>query len=194
MKVIFISIICALAIGIGISACSSEPQTHARSIYMMLDTSKKSLADENKLSQTLSHVINDLSPGDSLAINTSDEVLSIDFSKDAAIAYTQKRDFRRKMIGFIKNIKPKFKAKFLPSIAKAKAFLDKKLALKKSIIFLNTHQRIALHTKDLTGYTISLFNFKNKDFSRLKSKVETAHGSFVVASNLNELNQVLAYR
>jgi hypothetical protein len=196
MKLVLLSVITILTIGIGFSACGSETKTHARSIYMLLDTSKKTLSAANTLSEAFTHVINDLSPGDSLAINAEDELLAVEFSKDASKAYAQKRDFRRKVIAYIKDIKPKLKDKFLPSIAIAKAFLDKKIAMKKSIIYFNTPHNISLHTDNLEGYTISMFDLKDtpKDFSRLKTKVETANGSFVVASNIDDLNQVLSYK
>ena len=196
MKLVLLSLITILTIGIGFSACGSETKTHARSIYMLLDTSKKTLAAAKKVTETFIHVINDLSPGDSLAIHTSGELLAVEFSKDASKAYTQKRDFRRKFIAYVKAIKPKLKERFIPSIAKAKAFLDKKIAIKKSIIYFNTPHNISLHTDNLEGYTVSMFDLKDtaKDFSTLKSKVETANGSFVLASNINDLNQVLNYK
>ena len=194
MKLILGSLLTILIISIGFTACGSESKAHARSIYMLLDTSKKTLTALAKIRETFTHIINDLSPGDSLAINTSKELFTIDFSKDASKAYTQKRDFRRHVINYLKSIKPQLKDTFLPSIANAKAFLEKKMALKKSIIYVNTPNSIPVHTDDLEGYTISMYDLKDsqKDFSTLKTEIETANGSFIVASNINDLNQVLS--
>lgn len=176
--------------------CDTHPGTNVRSVYMLLDPSKHELSQKDKLTKTFTYIINDLSPGDSLAIHTPHEILAIDFSKDASTAYEQKKNFRRKMLTYIKNLTPKIKAKILPTIAKAKAYLDTKIALHKSIIYCNPNKHVALNSDDLEGYTISMLNLTNADhdLTHVKTKIETANGRFLVASNVNELNAVLSYR
>ena len=196
MKKILVSVVLAMLATYTFLGCETHPGANMRSIYMLLDPTKDELAHKSKLQETFAHIINDLSPGDSLAIHTPHEVLSIDFSKDASKAYFQKRDFRRKMLTYIKDFKPKLEAKILPTIAKAKAYLDTKIALHKSIIYCNPDKHVNLNTDNLQGYTISMLNFGNvqEDLTHVKTKIETAKGRFLVASNINELNAVLSYR
>lgn len=196
MKKFLVSVFAISFIVFSFLGCEAHPGANVRSVYMLLDPSKHELAQKDKLTETFAHVINDLSPGDSLAIHTPHELLSIDFSKDASTAYIQKKNFRRKMLAYIKNIQPKIKAKILPTIAKAKAYLDTKIALHKSIIYCNPNKHVALNTDDLEGYTISMLNLSNnsEDLTHIKTKIETANGRFFIASNINELNAVLSYR
>lgn len=196
MRFLLLSTLATFFIGIYFSACTTEAGANVRSIYLLLDPSKEELVHKEKLQKTFSYIINDLSPGDSLAIHTPHEILTIDFSKDASKAYFQKRNFRRKMVAYIKNLKPKFEAKIRPTLDKAKAYLDKKIALHKSIIYCNPKKHLTLNADDLEGYTISMLNLTNKkeDLTHVKTKVETANGRFLVASNIDELTQALDYR
>ena len=97
---------------------------------------------------------------------------------------------------FFKGIKPNLAQGILPTIANAKAYLDKKIASKKSIIYFSKPSSIALKTEDLDGYTISLFDLKTEKekFKTLKTDVETANGNFILASSIDDLNQVLSYK
>lgn len=176
--------------------CSSDTSANVRSVYMLLDPSPEELKYKKKLQETFAFIINDLSPGDSLAIHTPYEIFSIDFSKDASKAYIQKRDFRRKVLAYIHNIKPKIEAKFIPTLEKAKAYLDKKIAYRKSIIYCNTTKSVPLKSQDLDGYTISMLNLGNKseDLSKIKTEVEMANGRFLVASSINELQDALSFK
>lgn len=196
MRFLFLSTLATLLISIYFSACTTKAGANVRSIYMLLDPSKEELAHKEKLQETFSYVINDLSPGDSLVIHTPDEILSIDFSKDDSRAYIQKRNFRRKIMAYIKNFQPKLKAKITPTLDKAKAYLDTKIALHKSIIYCNPDKHLTLNTDNLEGYTVSMLNLNNKqeDLTHVKTKVETAKGRFLVASNIDELTAALAYR
>lgn len=196
MKILLLYFASVTAIAIGLSACTAQPKTYARSIYMLLDTSKETLKSPQKISDTLAHVINDLSPGDSIALETAEALWSVDFSEDASKAYVQKRDFRRKVMQLIKGIKPKSSHTELPAIAKVKAYLDQKEETKKTIIYFTKPSNIALQTQDLAGYTISMFNLspQKETFQTLKGDVEMANGNFVVASTTHDLNQVLSYK
>lgn len=196
MRFLILSTLATYLIAIYFSASTTKAGANVRSIYMLLDPSKEALAHKEKLQETFSYIINDLSPGDSLAIHTPHEILTIDFSKDASKAYIQKRNLRRKVIAYIKDLKPKLEAKIRPTLNKAKAYLDKKIALHKSIIYCNPDKHLTLNTDDLEGYTISMLNLSSKqeDLAPVKSKVETAKGRFLVASTIDELTQALAYR
>ena len=196
MRFFVLSTVTAFIIGIYFSACTSKPGANVRSVYMLLDPSQQELTHKEKLQETFAYVINDLSPGDSLAVHTPHEILTIEFSTDVFKAYVQKRDFRRKVLDYIKSLKPKFKASFLPTIAKAKAYLDTKIAYHKSIIYCNPNKGLALNTDDLEGYTISMLNLANikEDLTHIKTKIETANGRFLIASNIDELDAALAYR
>lgn len=196
MRFLLLSTLGTFIIAIYFSACTTEAGANVRSIYMLLDPSKEELAHKEKLQETFSYVINDLSPGDSLVIHTPHEILSIDFSNDDSKAYVQKRNFRRKMMDYIKNLQPRLEAKIRPTLDKAKAYLDTKIALHKSIIYCNPNKHLTLNSDDLEGYTISMLNLSNKkeDLHHVKTKVETANGRFLVASNIDELTAALAYR
>lgn len=196
MKLLFLSIISALLFTFISVGCSSKNVNNSRSVYMLLHPSKETLKEPQKLQQTFEHVINDMSPGDSIAIHANDEILSMDFSKDHSTAYVQKRDFRRKVIDYIHALKPKIASSFLPSLQKAKLYLDKKIALHKSIIYCNPNIDLGFKEQDLEGYTISMIDFFQplSNVSDFKQKIENAKGRFVVASSLSELNDALAYK
>lgn len=185
-----------LIVSLYFSACSSDTTANVRSIYMLLNPSTKSINDTKSMQKTFAYIINDLSPGDSLAIQTPHEVLAINFSEDASKAYVQKRDFRRKVLAYIKNFKPELQAKLLPTLAKAKAYLETKIAYHKSIIYCNPAQDIPIQTQDLEGYTVSLVNFSQQatNLVQLKNEIEMANGRFLVASNVKELAHALSFK
>jgi hypothetical protein len=163
---------------------------------MLLDPSPEELKYKDKLQETFAFIINDLSPGDSLTIHTPSEIFSIDFSKDDSQAYVQKRDFRRKVLSYIKDIKPKIKAKILPTLEKAKAYLDKKIAYRKSIIYCNAAKSVPLKNQNLDGYTISMLTLseKQEDLTQIKTEVEMANGRFLIARNINDLQEALSFK
>ncbi len=196
MKLLFLSIVSALLFTLISVGCSSKNVNNSRSVYMLLHPSKETLKEPQKLQKTFEHVINDMSPGDSIAIHADNEILSIDFSKDHSKAYVQKRDFRRKVIDYIHALKPKIASNFLPSLQKAKLYLDRKIALHKSIIYCNPYIDLNLKEQDLEGYTISMIDFFQtlNNISALKQKIENAKGRFVVASSLSELNDALSFK
>ncbi len=176
--------------------CSTDTSSNVRSVYMLLDPSQEELKHKEKLQETFAYIINDLSPGDSLAIHTPSEILAIDFSLDASQAYIQKRDFRRKVLSYIEAISPKLEAKVSPTLEKAKAYLDGKMASRKSIIYCNTQKSIPLKADNLEGYTISMLNLSDtqEDLTEFKTKIEMANGRFLVASSVTELQDALDYR
>ncbi len=191
---VFVSVVTAVSI-IG---CGSGPlaQEH-RGVYLLFSPTKERLAKLDQLQEMFEYIINDLSPGDEIIVDSNEQAFTVAFSKDPAQADQQKRSFRRQLKAYIAKLKPALACSVDNAIERAKEYLEKDQIRHKSIILCSSSKPLERAIDELDGYTVSLLNFidqKIHDVTQLKERIEEADGEFVLASKLKDLDRVLAYR
>ena len=93
-------------------SCSNQAPTN-RGVYMLLDTSGTYTEELDQAQRVINYILASLEPGDSFAVarvdtgsfSEKDIVAKVRFEDRPSKANMQKRDFRDKVVQFIKNVK-----------------------------------------------------------------------------------------
>ena len=104
--------ILATLLALGLSACD-EPQSKARAVYLLLDTSGTYTAEMDKAQKIMNYLLATLDSGDSIAIaridsgsfSEKDIIARITFNDRPSTANQEKRMFKDKIDKFIENTK-----------------------------------------------------------------------------------------
>ena len=181
--------------------CSTNVPTQAqdhRGVYLLFSPTKARLAKIDVIKDMFTYIINDMSPGDTLVIDSANhEPLQIELSKNPALAYEQKRAFRSNLDLFLKQIKPTKTCQIDNALVRAKEYLSKKHIKHRSILLCSDAKVLKRRVRQLDGITISLLNFidqKTLDISKIAKKIKKANGTLVVAAQLTDLDKALSYR
>ncbi len=181
--------------------CSTNAPTQSadhRGVYLLFSPTKARLAKIDVIKDMFTYIINDMSPGDTLVIDSANhEPLQIELSKNPALAYEQKRAFRSNLDLFLKQIKPTQSCQIDNALVRAKEYLGKKNIKHRSILLCSDAKVLNRRVRRLDGITVSLLNFidqKDIDIAKISQKIEKANGTLVVAAQLADLDKALRYR
>ena len=105
-------LILASLMALGLSACS-DPQSNARAVYLLLDTSGTYTEEMDKAQKIINYLLGTLDSGDSIAIaridsgsfSEKDIIVRATFDDRPSTANQQKRMFKEKIDQFVKNTK-----------------------------------------------------------------------------------------
>ena len=105
------NILPAILLTLGLSACS-EPQSRARAVYLLLDTSGTYTAEMDKAQKIMNYLLATLDSGDSIAIaridsgsfSEKDIIARVTFDDRPSTANQQKRKFKDKIDKFVDDI------------------------------------------------------------------------------------------
>lgn len=101
------------AMGLMVAGGCADERTHARAIYMLVDTSGTYTAELQKASQIINYVLAQLNPGDSFAVaridsasfSEKDIIAKAQFDGRPSRANAQKRAFREEVDEFIDGVR-----------------------------------------------------------------------------------------
>lgn len=146
------------------SACSGEKGSHARAVYMLVDTSGTYARELGKAQALVGYILGTLNPGDSFAIarvksrsfSEKDIIAKVTFVKDPLQANAQKRAFREKVADFTK-VQEKGSAytDITGGIIQAAEFLNETGAGRKTILIFSDMQE-ELDYKTVRNFPIDL--------------------------------------
>ncbi len=105
-------LVLTVLLGFGLAACSS-PQSNARAVYLLLDTSGTYTAEMEKAQKIINYLLGTLDSGDSIAIaridsgsfSEKDIVARVTFDDRPSTANQQKRAFKDRIDAFIDDTK-----------------------------------------------------------------------------------------
>jgi hypothetical protein len=97
---------------LSLSACGDK-QSHARAVYMLVDTSGTYTQELGRAQALIGYILGTLNPGDSFAVagvksrsfSEKDIIAKVTFVKDPLQANAQKRAFRDQVANFTKGVK-----------------------------------------------------------------------------------------
>lgn len=196
MKALLLS---AFIIALFFNSCSSNSlASQYRGVYLLLSPTKERIAHKEKLEQMLLFLVHDMSPGDTLVVDMpNNKTLQAHFSTDPAIAFKEKRALKKALFSELKRLKPVSSCLVNDVFSRAQKFLSQKVLKNKAILLCSTSAALSKFPSDLENTTVSVLTLIEKstaDTQKIKRHVEAADGRFVLASNFNELTQVLKYR
>ncbi|MDH5464908.1 MAG: hypothetical protein OEW60_04715 [Thiovulaceae bacterium] len=182
----------------GCSTNVASYEKENRGVYLLFSPTKERLAKMDVIKDMFTYIINDMSPGDTLVVDSAGyDPLRIELSKNPELAYKQKRAFRSSLDLFLKQLKPTKTCQIDNALARAKEYLSKKAIKHRSILLCSDAKVLKRRVRELDGMTVSLLNFideKKLDLQKLVQKIEGANGKLIVAAQLSDLDKALSYR
>jgi hypothetical protein len=137
-----------LCVVLASSACADK-KSHARSVYMLVDTSGTYTQELGRAQALTGYILGTLNPGDSFAVarvksrsfSEKDIVAKVTFDKDPLQANAQKRAFRDKVADFTKGVtKGSAYTDITGGIIQAAEFLNETGAGRKTILIFSDMQ------------------------------------------------------
>lgn len=206
-----------------ISACSggdeesSGPVSHARGVYMLIDTSGTYTRELKKAQQIINVLLSKLYPGDSFAVaridtgsfSEKDIVAKVTFDDRPSKANQQKRVFKDEINTFVKKVKPASYTDITGGILQAVEYLNEKNPGHKTIlIFSDLKEELdKRYNRDiefkLKGYDIIALNvtklrsdnFNPQEYlNRLEEwqiRVESGGGKWKVTNDMDQIDSLL---
>lgn len=142
-----------------LAACS-EPNSNARAVYLLLDTSGTYTAEMDKAQKIINYLLGTLDSGDSIAIaridsgsfSEKDIISRVTFDMRPSMATTQKHQFKRRLDDFVSNAAPSAHTDISGAVLQAAEFLSETQAAAKYIlIFSDLEEDLARgHIRDFT--------------------------------------------
>ncbi len=208
----------APAAGAGLAACADQ-QSHARAVYLLVDTSGTYVQEVGKVQQVINYLLGTLNPGDSLAVarvkSTSstekDIVAKATFVKDPIQANAQKRAFKEQVAPLMQGGKTgSAYTDITGGILQAAEFLNETGAGRKTILIFSDMQEeldkktvrdVPLHLNGIrvVALNVTKLNTDNADPRRYLSRLEwwekrvrdAGAADWRMINNLEHLDRVL---
>ncbi|MFQ5581943.1 MAG: VWA domain-containing protein [Mariprofundaceae bacterium] len=200
-----------------LSACS-DPGPQNRGVYMLLDTSGTYTQELIKAQHIINFTLAKLDPTDSFAVasidtgsfSEKDIVAKVSFDDRPSRANQQKRQFRERVDGFVKKVKPSPYTDITGGLLQAVEFLNETGAGKKTILIFSDLKEelrkgyvrdipLQLDGFDVVALNVTKLRSDNVDpreyMDRLEfwqGRVESGHGSWRVVNDLERLEPILA--
>ena len=152
-------IVVALALCVTAVSCS-DPQSRAKGVYMLLDTSGTYALELKKAQSIINYLLGVLQPGDTLAVaridtgsfSEKDIVAKVTFDERPSVANNQKRSFQQKVKKFVSSVKSSNYTDITGGILQAIEYLEEQGSGQKYIlIFSDLKQDLAKGSRDPTG-------------------------------------------
>jgi len=209
-----------------LSGCSGEdekekastgPTSHARGVYMLIDTSGTYTRELRKAQQIINVLLSKLYPGDSFAVaridtgsfSEKDIVAKVTFDDRPSKANQQKRIFKEEINKFVKSVKPASYTDITGGILQAAEYLNEKNPGQKTIlIFSDLKEELdKRYNRDiqfkLKGYDVIALNvtklrtdnFNPQEYlDRLQEwqiRVESGGGKWKVTNDMDQIDNIL---
>jgi len=208
----------APAAGAGLAACADQ-QSHARAVYLLVDTSGTYVQEVGKVQQVINYLLGTLNPGDSLAVarvksrsfTEKDIVAKATFVKDPIQANAQKRAFKEQVAPLMQGGKTgSAYTDITGGILQAAEFLNETGAGRKTILIFSDMQEeldkktvrdVPLHLNGIrvVALNVTKLNTDNADPRRYLSRLEwwekrvrdAGAADWRMINNLEHLDRVL---
>ena len=130
------------------SAGCGDARSHAQAVYVLIDTSGTYSLEANKAGMIINYLLGTLQPGDSLAVarvesrsfTEKDIIAKATFDSRPSQANAQKRAFREKIDGFLKNVKGSRYTDITGGLLQGAEFLNETGAGTKTIVVFSDMQ------------------------------------------------------
>ena len=213
---------CAMAalFSIAVSACDS-PESRARAVYLLLDTSGTYTEEMNKAQSIINYLLAELNSGDSMAVaridsgsfSEKDIIAKVSFDERPSAATNQKRAFKQQIDDFVSGIdRGSRHTDITGGILQAREFLQETGAGEQFILIFSdleedltrghirdfpvdlsdTHV-IALNVTKLRSDNIDPRDYINR-LETWEQKVDDGGGSFKVINDLERMDRLIALR
>jgi hypothetical protein len=210
-KIIFTALIpCML-----IAGCS-DPKSHSKGVYMLLDTSGTYAPELKKAQSIINYLLGVLQPGDTLAVaridtgsfSEKDIIVKVTFDERPSVANNQKRSFQQKIDTFVSTVKSSNYTDIAGGILQAIEYLDEQGSGQKFIlIFSDLKQELAKGYKrdipfQLKGFNVIALNVTKLRMDNIdpkkyqgrvekwRSDVESGGGNWRRINDLENLDQI----
>ena len=173
-KIIVIAII---TLTISIMGCS-DPKSHTKGVYMLLDTSGTYALELKKAQSILSYLLGVLQPGDTLAVaridtgsfSEKDFIAKMTFDGRPSVAINQKRTFLKTVNHFVASVKSSKYTDISGGLLQAIEYLNEQQAGRKYIlVFSDLKQELAKGYKRDIPFQLTGFNVIALNVTKLRS-------------------------
>jgi hypothetical protein len=208
-------IVVALALCVTAVSCS-DPQSRAKGVYMLLDTSGTYALELKKAQSIINYLLGVLQPGDTLAVaridtgsfSEKDIVAKVTFDERPSVANNQKRSFQQKIKKFVSSVKSSNYTDITGGILQAIEYLEEQGSGQKYIlIFSDLKQDLAKGYKrdipfQLQGFNVIALNVTKlradnfdpqkyqQRVERWRSDVESGGGNWRRINDLENLDKI----
>lgn len=200
-------------------ACSEQPTNHARGVYMLMDTSGTYTKELKQAQKVINFILSNLSPGDTFAVarvdtasfSEKDIIAKVTFEDRPSMANQQKRVFREKIDGFIKEVKGSRYTDISGGVLQAIEFLNEAGAGKNLVLIfsdlkedlpegytrdiplqLNNMSVVALNVTKLRSDNVDPREYMDR-LSDWESRVQSGGGSWKVVNDMERLESILQF-
>ena len=208
-------IVVAIALCITAVSCS-DPQSRAKGVYMLLDTSGTYALELKKAKSIINYLLGVLQPGDTLAVaridtgsfSEKDIVAKVTFDERPSVANNQKRSFQQRVKKFVSSVKSSNYTDITGGILQAIEYLEEQGSGQKYIlIFSDLKQDLAKGYKrdipfQLQGFNVIALNVTKlradnfdpqkyqERVERWRSDVESGGGNWRRINDLENLDKI----
>jgi len=213
-------IILVTLLTLGLSACA-EPESRARAVYLLLDTSGTYTAEMEKAQKIMNFLLATLDSGDSIAIaridsgsfSEKDIIARVTFDDRPSTANQQKRSFKAKIDEFVANTKKGSRhTDITGGMLQASEYLDETGAGEKYVlIFSDLEEDLQrghirdfpislpdIHVVALNVTKLRSDNIDPRDYMKRldlwKARVNEAGGTWGVINDLERMDRLIAQR
>ncbi len=196
----------------------SDPKSHSKGVYMLLDTSGTYALELKKAQSILNYLLGVLQPGDTLAVaridtgsfSEKDIIAKMTFDGRPSVANNQKRVFQKTINDFVASVKSSKYTDISGGILQAIEYLNEQEAGRKYIlIFSDLKQELAKGYKRNIAFQLTGFNVIALNVTKLRSdnidpkkyqdrvenwrrEVETGGGSWRRINDLENLDHIFS--
>lgn len=208
-----------LTILVSIASCSRNHVPNTRAVYMLMDTSGTYTKELNQAKRVINFILSSLNPGDTFVVARIDTasfterniIAKVTFDDRPSMANQQKREFRDKIVKFVKHVKGSAHTDITGGMLQAIEYLnevsaghnlilifsDMKEDLKKGYIRdiplqLNGISVVALNVTKLRSDNIDPREYLDR-LAKWQKRVEAGGGSWKVVNDLGRLESILAF-
>ncbi|MCP4472472.1 MAG: VWA domain-containing protein [Gammaproteobacteria bacterium] len=213
-------IILATLLALGLSACD-EPESRARAVYLLLDTSGTYTAEMEKAQKIMSYLLATLDSGDSIAIaridsgsfSEKDIIARVTFDDRPSTANQQKRSFKARIDKFVADTKKGSRhTDITGGMLQASEYLDETGAGEKYVlIFSDLEEDLQrghirdfpislpdIHVVALNVTKLRSDNIDPRDYMKRldlwENRVYEAGGTWGVINDLERMDRLIAQR
>ena len=200
-----------------LTACS-DTRSHARAVYMLLDTSGTYTKEIVKANSIINYLLGTLGPGDSLVVakidsgsfSEKDIIAKVTFDSRPSYANAQKRTFRLKIDRFIKSVKSSANTDITGGMLQAIEFLNETGAGNRMILVFSDLKedlrkgQVRNFPMEMKGIEVVAINVTKlrtdnvdpreymKRLEYWKKRVISGNGSWRVINDLDNMERMMA--
>jgi len=139
------SILLSVLVSVTLISGCSEPASHSRGIYLLLDTSGTYTKELDKAKNIINYSLSQLNPGDSFAVaridtgsfSEKDIITKVTFDNRPSMANQQKRAFSETINNFTKTVQPSAYTDITGGVLQATEYLNETQAGTKTILIFS---------------------------------------------------------